>query len=112
MSLYLNAIKEKVCKHCIDAGSDGTCRIATDKICTIEANYDRIVRAVLSTRSDRYEDYIASLRSHVCDNCRYGEPDDCDDRNEVECPLDRYYPLVVDAIELVGIDTIRRNHVI
>jgi hypothetical protein len=110
MNEYLAAIKDKVCKHCIDADSDGNCRLASDKVCTIEANYDRIVRAVLSTHSDRYDDYIVALRSHVCENCNYGQPDDCDDRQEVECPLDRYYPLVIDAIEVVGIDNIRRYH--
>lgn len=110
MSIYLEAIKERVCRHCIDADSDGNCRLTPDKLCTIEANYDRIVKAILSTRSDRYEDYVAALRENVCENCSYGTPENCDDRNLVECPLDRYYPMVVDAIEAIGIANIRRTY--
>ena len=110
MSIYLEAIKEKVCKHCIDAGGEGDCRIGDDKVCTIESNYDRIVQAILKTHSDRYEDYVAALRENICENCTYGAPENCDDRNQVECPLDRYYPMVVDAIEAIGIANIRRAY--
>ena len=111
MNKYLEAIKEKVCTHCIDADQFGNCRISSDKICTIETNYDRIVKSILATKSDRYEDYVAGLRENVCENCSYGAPENCDDRNEVECPLDRYYPMIVDAIEQVGIDHIRQAYV-
>ncbi len=110
MSIYLEAIQDKVCRHCIDADSDGNCRIATDKTCTIESNYDRIVGAILKTSSDRYEDYVSALRENVCQNCTYGAVDECDDRNEVECPLDRYYPMIVDAVEAIGIANIRQTY--
>ena len=110
MDKYLEAIKEKVCTHCIDAGQDGDCRISTSRDCTIETNYNRIVKSILATKSNRYEDYVAGLRENVCENCSYGEPDQCDDRNQVECPLDRYYPMIVDAIEEVGIDHIREAY--
>lgn len=110
MSIYLDAIKERVCNHCIDRGFEGDCRISSDKRCTIEANYDRIVKAILSTNSDRYEDYVAALRENVCENCTYGAVDECDDRNQVECPLDRYYPMVVEAIEAIGIANIRKAY--
>lgn len=108
MNTYLEAIKDKVCTHCIDADGFGNCRISSDKICTIESNYDRIVKSILATKSNRYEDYVAGLRENVCENCSYGASENCDDRNEIECPLDRYYPMIVDAIEQVGIDYIRQ----
>jgi hypothetical protein len=107
MKTYLEAIKERVCNHCIERSDDGDCRIGNDRLCTIETNYDRIVKAILSTHSDRYEDYVAALRENVCENCSYGAPEACDDRNQVECPLDRYYPMVVDAIEEIGVANIR-----
>ena len=110
MSIYLQAIKEKVCSHCIERGPNGECRISSDKVCTIESNYERIVSAVLSASSDRYEDYIGALRRNVCQDCGYGSPTSCDDRDHVECPLDRYYPMIVDAVELIGIENIRRAH--
>ncbi|MFI5264495.1 MAG: hypothetical protein ACHQM6_08275 [Candidatus Kapaibacterium sp.] len=110
MDKYLEAIKEKVCTHCIDADREGNCRISSAKECTIESNYDRIVKSILAVKSTRYEDYVAGLRENVCENCSYGAPENCDDRNEVECPLDRYYPMIVDAIEDVGIDHIRQAY--
>jgi hypothetical protein len=110
MNQYLEAIKEKVCTHCIDADREGNCRISSGKECTVETNYDRIVKSILATKSNRYEDYVAGLRENVCENCSYGNTASCDDRNEVECPLDRYYPMIVDAIEEVGIDHIRRAY--
>jgi len=110
MDIYLEAIKEKVCTHCIDADAFGNCRISTDRMCTIDSNYDRIVKSILATKSNRYEDYVAGLRENVCENCSYGNPADCDDRNEVECPLDRYYPMIVDAIEELGVPGLRQTY--
>lgn len=110
MSIYLAAIKEKVCSHCIERGPEGECRISPDKICTIESNYDRIVSAILSSTSERYEDYVGALRRNVCQDCSYGNPKSCDDRDQVECPLDRYYPLIVDAVEAIGIANIRQTY--
>ncbi len=99
MDPYLQAIKDKVCMHCIDADSYGNCRTSDAKYCTIELNYKRVVKAIQQTNSGRYEDYISALRENVCSNCNYGASDDCVERDTVECPLDRYLPLVVDAVE-------------
>jgi len=75
----------------------------------IEANYHRIAEAIVNTNSDRYEDYVASLRENVCENCSLGQTNDCDERNSKDCPLDRYYPMIVDAIEEIGIGEFRRS---
>ena len=110
MDKYLEAIKEKICPHCIEGDGTGNCHISFDKLCTIEVNYDRIVKSILATKSDRYEDYVAGLRENVCENCSYGASEDCDERNAVECPLDRYYPMIVDAIEELGVAGLREAY--
>ncbi len=101
---YRDYIKEKVCVHCIDADQFGNCRIGGGKICPFDLYFDKVVTAVSRVKSDRYEDYAQSLRVNVCRTCTYGNAAKCADRAEVECALDRYFPLVVDAIEEVGFD--------
>jgi hypothetical protein len=110
MDKYLAAIKEKVCTHCIDADPFGNCRINSVRECTINSNHDRIVRSILATKSDRYEDYVPGLRENVCKNCTYGAPEFCIDRNDIECPLDRYFPMIVDAVEELGRADTRQNY--
>jgi hypothetical protein len=110
MDKYLEAIKNNVCTHRIDADQFGNCRISPDRICAIESNYDRIVKSILATKGDRYADYVAGLRENVCENCSYGTSKECNDRDHVECPLDRYYPMIVDVIEEVGIEHIRQAY--
>jgi len=112
METYLEAIKDKVCPTCIDSDQIGNCRISSSRDCTIDSNYERIVKAILATKSDRYEDYVAGLRENVCENCSYGAPENCDDRNQVECPLDRYYPMIVDAIEELGVAGLRKAYTV
>ena len=101
------AIKYSVCAHCIDADAAGNCLIGNGKVCPIDQHFEGIMKAVSETHSDRYEDYVAGIRTHVCENCTYGQPDSCKERDDVECALDRYYPLVVDAIETIGATNIR-----
>ena len=110
MEKYLEAIKDKICPHCIDADNVGNCRISSARDCTIDTNYNRIVRSILATKSNRYEDYVAGLHENVCENCTYGTPDVCDDRNQIDCPLDRYYPMIVDAIEELGVAGLREAY--
>jgi hypothetical protein len=107
---YREAIQEKVCAHCIDVGDDGSCRIAAGTICPFNQHLGKIVNAVATIKSDRYEDYVQAIREQVCQFCANGNATTCTSRDEINCPLDRYYPLVVDAFEEIGFDNIINSY--
>jgi hypothetical protein len=99
---YREAIQERVCVHCIDVGDDGSCRIAAGTICPFNQHLGKIISAVTNITSDRYEDYVPAIREQVCQFCANGNATICTSRDEIDCPLDRYYPLVEDAFEEMG----------
>jgi hypothetical protein len=59
-----------------------------------------MVETVLSVKSDTMEPYIDALRKNVCAHCKHQSPDGtCMFRSNIDCGLDRYFPLIVEAIE-------------
>jgi len=66
---------------------------------TIDAFMPQIVQAIQEVRSDKVGDYLASLRENVCADCHEDKEGICNVRHEIECALDRYFPLIIDAIE-------------
>jgi hypothetical protein len=57
------------------------------------------MEAVRSASGQHLESYVAPLRDNICSVCEQGKPKDCDVRTQLDCPLDRYYGLIVEAIE-------------
>lgn len=102
---YWKAVQERVCKVCIDSDplGNGVCRISEASMCGVKEYFPKIVKIVLSVKSDKMDDYIIALRENVCKECRETPDGVCELRNSVECALDRYYPLIVQAIESVNI---------
>jgi nucleotide-binding universal stress UspA family protein len=99
---YLQAIREKVCTKCIDRTSAGLCAASTYEACAINRHLPEIIDIVLSTGGNNLGAYTARLRETVCSVCQHQSPDGrCDLRDDVECALDRYFPLVVEAIQEV-----------
>ncbi len=100
---YWRAVQNTVCKVCIDSDAygDGICRISEMSMCGVKEYFPKIVDIVLSVRSDNMDDYIISLRENICKDCRQTPDGICELRNSVECALDRYFPLIVQAIESV-----------
>lgn len=100
---YWKAVWQLVCRRCIDSDEYGNCRLDHDMECALKMHFPTIVNTVRGIQSDSMEPYVAALRANVCSICRYEASDDsCKVRNEVNCALDRYYPLVVQAIEDVA----------
>jgi hypothetical protein len=98
---YHDAIMRRVCSVCLDQRADGTCGLA-NRTCAIEEHLPLILNAVLSVRSDRMDDYVDAIKTHVCAQC--GTEDACGRcrlRDRGECALDTYLYLVVEAIEEV-----------
>jgi hypothetical protein len=99
MEGVLEAIRARVCSHCIDANQNGQCTLSSESTCPVELYTSSIVQAIASVNSDDYPAYIAALRADVCRDCKYGSADACDLRDQIDCPLDRYYPMVIDVVE-------------
>ncbi|MBI4535684.1 MAG: hypothetical protein HY708_05350 [Ignavibacteriae bacterium] len=97
---YWRAVQQAVCVKCIDSDGAGTCRLSNDDACGLRAHFSKIVESVLSVRSDTLEPYLEALRNNVCAHCKHQSPDGkCMVRGQLDCGLDRYFPLVIDAIE-------------
>jgi hypothetical protein len=99
---YQEAIRKKVCAHCVDLGEDGKCTLTRDQKCGVELYLDQIVPVVQSVRSDKLEDYVTVLRERVCSQCKNQNKDGkCQLRSNADCGLDRFFELIVEAIEEV-----------
>lgn len=102
LSEYWQAIQENVCARCVDSDGAGNCRLDSSVECPLLKYLPLIVNAVHRVTSDRVDDYVVELRDIVCAQCRHQSPDGkCALRSQVDCALDRYFPLVIEAIERV-----------
>ncbi len=101
---YWQAVERRVCAKCVDSYRYGKCRLTSEEACRLKMHFPRIVETILSVRSDKLEPYIEALRLHVCADCKHQSPDGtCMFRASVDCGLDRYFPMVVEAIESVRV---------
>lgn len=99
---YLLAIRRKVCSRCIDTDEKGNCLLHYDEICAVEEFLPEIIESVRKVKSERVEDYLVELRRNVCEHCKHqAEDGTCIVRNNIDCGLDRYFPLIIEAIEEV-----------
>ncbi|MEK9138047.1 MAG: hypothetical protein AAB393_13050 [Bacteroidota bacterium] len=97
---YLEEIRARVCPKCVDGDGAGDCRISHGTECAVKRFLPQILEAVGSTYSTSMEPYELALRERVCRVCANQSPDGtCIVRNELECSLDRYFPLIVRVIE-------------
>ncbi len=104
MDPYWEAVRNKVCRKCIDGDGKGNCLLGGDRECSLIAFFPEMVEIILAVKSEYLEDYVTALREGVCSKCKYSRPDGrCHFRESVECGLDRYFPLIVEAVEGVQI---------
>lgn len=96
---YLQEIRQRICLKCIDRTPSGICVTVTFDSCAINRFLPEIINVVLTTKGPALEAYVKELRENVCVRCEHQSPDGiCDTRDDLECALDRYFPLVVEAI--------------
>jgi hypothetical protein len=99
---YWQAIQEKICPRCLDGDSEGTCRLPAGEECALKSFLPQMVVTIANVKSNSIESYIAALRRHVCILCDHQQANmTCKKRADLECALDRYYPLVVQIVETV-----------
>ncbi|MBI4547154.1 MAG: hypothetical protein HY707_04185 [Ignavibacteriae bacterium] len=105
---YWQAVQQRVCLNCIDSDGYGNCRLTGEDACGLKYHFPRIVDTVLSVHSDRIEPYVEALRKNVCVFCKHQSPDGkCSFRSNLDCGLDRYFPLIVETIEGVHFESDR-----
>ncbi len=79
-----------------------------DGDCFLFANFPAIVQAIVRTRSDKIDDYVASIRENICTTCSNQDNEGvCQVREQVRCVPDRYLLLIVETIEEAGTGALR-----
>lgn len=97
------AAQQRVCAKCVDGDRLGNCLLSARETCGLKTYFPQIVKAVLSVQSDKLDPYVTALRRNVCSECRNQSFDGtCSLRRSLDCGLDRYFPLIVEAIEEVN----------
>jgi hypothetical protein len=103
LELYQEKLRAQVCLKCIDGDGRGNCLLAADATCPMMQHLSKIVDSVRSIYSTSMVPYETALREQVCGACIHQSADKrCRLRDDVECALDRYFPLIVQTIE--GLD--------
>jgi hypothetical protein len=93
-------VRRKICGVCSDRTMDGECGLEQPSNCALFALFPQVARAIQSTQSNDIQDYIQAIRAGVCSVCEKQAKDgSCETRHQVQCALDAYLVLVVDAIE-------------
>jgi hypothetical protein len=100
-AVYWDAIRRRVCAPCLDGRGDGTCGLS-GRACALDVHLPRIVEALLRVDSSRMDDFITVIETEICAGCESrGSGSTCRLREQGDCALATYLPLVVDAIEEV-----------
>jgi len=93
-------VRARICGVCSDRKTDGTCGLEEPGQCALFRLFPEVAEAIRQTQSDNLEDYINAIRRNVCSICTEQESDgSCGLRQQVQCALDAYLLLVVEAIE-------------
>ncbi|HTL71590.1 MAG TPA: hypothetical protein VL404_09905 [Candidatus Eisenbacteria bacterium] len=100
-ALYEKAIRDRVCAHCEDRGEDGTCRTKDPDGCAIHRSLADLLQIAWQIDSGELAPYIEAVRKDVCQFCSHETAGKCEVRNHLDCGLDRYLELVIEAVQEV-----------
>jgi hypothetical protein len=93
-------VRGRICKVCTERTVAGECGLKEPASCALFRLFPQVAQAISSVESDDINDYVAAIRRNVCSVCEEQAPDgSCETRQQVQCALDAYLLLVVDAIE-------------
>lgn len=93
-------VRNRICKVCTERTVDGQCGLEQPSSCALFRLFPQVARAIQSVKSDDIHQYIEAIRRDVCSVCCDNAADgSCETRQQVQCALDAYLLLVVDAIE-------------
>ena len=101
-SLYEEAVRRHVCSRCIDFGEEGICHSPDPKGCAVFRFLPELVAIADRLKELKIDPYVEAVRQDICQQCRNQRPGGrCPLRDTLDCGLDRYLPLVIEAIEEV-----------
>jgi len=93
-------VRNRICKVCTERTSDGECGMEQPSSCALFRLFPQVAQAIQSVHSNDICQYIDAIRQNVCTVCADHAADgSCETRQQVQCALDAYLLLVVDAIE-------------
>ncbi|MEO8371726.1 MAG: hypothetical protein ABI806_21235 [Candidatus Solibacter sp.] len=85
---------------CTERTVEGECGLEQPSSCAMFQLFPRVAQAIQSVNSNEIQPYIDAIRRDVCSVCQEQTLDgSCETRRQVNCSLDAYLVLVVEAIE-------------
>lgn len=93
-------VRNRICRLCTDRDPAGECGLEEPSACALFRLFPQVAKAIQSVTSNDICVYIDAIRANVCSVCHDQAFDgSCETRQMVQCALDAYLLLVVDAIE-------------
>ena len=93
-------VRNRICNVCTERTVEGQCGLEEPSRCALFRLFPQVAQAIQSVQSDDIQQYIEAIRRNVCSVCAAQAQDgSCEIRQQVQCALDAYLLLVVDAIE-------------
>jgi hypothetical protein len=93
-------VRNRVCGVCTERTDESQCGLEDPSGCALFRLFPQVAQAIQSVNSNDIQPYIDAIRRNVCSVCQEQEQDGtCESRRQVQCSLDAYLLLVVEAIE-------------
>jgi hypothetical protein len=93
-------IRNRICSVCTERTTEGQCGLETPSSCALFRLLPQVAQAIQTVNSNEIHQYIEAIRRNVCSVCQEQAQDgSCEARQQVQCALDAYLILVVEAIE-------------
>jgi hypothetical protein len=103
-------VRNRICKVCTSRTINGDCGLENPSSCALFQLFPQVAKAIQSVDSDDIQQYVDAIRRQVCPVCVDQDPaGNCETRQQVQCALDAYLLLVVDAIEEATGKTLERT---
>jgi hypothetical protein len=99
LDVISQTLRSRICPSCVRYTADHQCSLPADRPCVIFEALPTIAGVVQTVSSDRIDPYIDRIREDLCSVCHEDEHGRCPLRDNLDCALDCYLPLVVDEIE-------------
>ena len=93
-------VRNRICSVCTERTTEGQCGLENPSSCALFHLFPQVAQAIQSVSSNDIGQYIEAIRRNVCSVCQERAQDgSCEARQQVQCALDAYLLLVVNAIE-------------
>jgi len=93
-------VRNRICGVCTERTAAGECSLEEPAGCALFQLFPQVAEAIQTVHSDDIHPYIEAIRRNVCSVCADQAADgSCETRKQVQCALDAYLVLIVEAIE-------------